>query len=106
MNKRERMPSPGLEVFRQPTTAIEPRDRAFHNPPFREHDKSCGLITPCGDLDCELRPNFGECVTEHRPLIGAIGEQLRQQRKALSARGEQQNPPLPLLNVSGMYKRV
>ena len=102
MNERQRMPSAMLEVLSHATTAIEPGDRPFYNPAFREHDTACDLISSCDDFEFEPRPDFGQGPVFHGALIGSIRAQLLQQRKAICERGEQHNASVPILNVSRM----
>jgi hypothetical protein len=61
------------------------------------------MIGTFDDFGFEMRQDFGERLGKKRPLIGAVGEQLLQERKqTLSARSEMP----PSLNAGGMHHGV
>jgi hypothetical protein len=83
-----------LQILGHPATAIKLRDRPLHNPPFRGDDKAGSRIPAFEDLRLELRADFRQRLAKHRALLGPIGKQLLEQRKAIGEGGEQQHAPI------------
>lgn len=98
--------NPLLNVLRQATAAIEPRECPFNDPAFGEGDKAFDLVTSCDNLYDQLGADVGHALTKLRPLIRPIREQFGQQRKALGQGREQLNPAVPVLNVRRMHDRL
>ena len=106
MYERQRIAGAILEVLGQPPTPIEPRERAFHDPAFGQHNKTFTVVTSCDDFCFEMRAYFGEGLAKLRALIGTVRKQFLQERKAARQRGEQQNPSVSILDVGRMHDRV
>src|SRR4029078_8851169 len=95
-----------LEVFGQGPTPVEPGERAFHDPAFRQGHKAFLLITAGDNFYLEVSTHRGERLAKLRSLIGAIRKQLCSERKPLAERGEKQNPSIAILNIGRVPDRV
>jgi hypothetical protein len=62
--------------------AVEPGDRAFDDPTLGQLYEPLGLRGSVDDFGFDTGQDFGERVAEDRPLIGAVGEELRAGRIA------------------------
>lgn len=60
------------------------------------------MIGSFDDFGFETRQDFGERVGKSRPLIGAVGEQLLEEWKPTSYRGQQIDAAIAILNAGGM----
>ena len=54
----------------------------------------------------EAGQNPGERIAENRPLIGAVGKQLHEERKPTEQRRHQQDAAIAILDVGGMHDGV
>ena len=55
------------------------------------------------DFGFETRQDFGEHVSENRPLIGAVGKQLYEEWKLTEQRRQQQDAAIAVLNAGAMH---
>ncbi len=95
-----------LPVFGEAATATKPTDRAFDNPPFGQHGEAFGLIAAADDFGDEARHDAGQTVVEHRPAIGAVGEQLLEKRELSEQGGQQHKAAVAILNIGGRHQCV
>ena len=68
-------------VLGEPTAAIKPGDGALNDPPLGFDDKALRVISAFDDLDRQAVHRGGGTVVEDRSCIGALGEQLAQERE-------------------------
>jgi hypothetical protein len=93
-------------VLGEPTTAVEPGDRALDDPALRFDDKAFGMVSAFDDLDHQAAHRFGGAVVEDRSCVRVVGEQFAQERE-LSEQGSQQaDATVAVLNVGGSHQRV
>ena len=90
-------------ILGEPATPIEPSNRAFDDPTFWEDDETLGPIGTFDDFDVELGQDFANGLVKDRALVGAVGEQLLQERKQAKQRAQQKNASVAILNVGGMH---
>jgi hypothetical protein len=93
-------------VFREAAASIKPCDGAFDDPTLGFYDEALGLIASPDDLVHEIGHDLCDAVGEDRPGIGAVGEQLAQERELPKQLGQQQNTTVAVLNVGGGHQRV
>jgi len=61
------------------------------------------LIGTFDDFDVELWQDFANSLVKERALVGAVGEQLLQERKQAKQRAQQKNASVAILNAGGMH---
>lgn len=88
MDKSQGIPPAILKVLSEAPIPIEPRQRAFDDPAFRQDNEAFNLITSCDDLESQRGPDFRDALPKHRPLIGPIREERGEERKAFGQRRE------------------
>src|SRR5271170_54458 len=88
-----------LPILGEPAATIQPRNRAFDNPAFRQNDKTLGLIAAADDLDFELRHDFNQSSVEDRAAIGRVGKKFLQKREHAEQRRQQQKATVAILNA-------
>lgn len=93
-------------VLGQPTTPPKPGDAALHNPAFWFDDEAFGAITSLDDVDHQTAHGLGDAILKDRPCIGAVGEQLAQERKPPEQRGHQKHASIAVLHVGRRHQRV
>ena len=93
-------------IFGETATAAEPANGAFDNPALRLDDEAFGIVAAFDDLDRQCGHHVGDTVEEDRPGIGAISEQLAQERELSEQGGQQQQPAVAILHVGGGDQRV
>jgi hypothetical protein len=71
-----------------------------------EHDESFGVIRTLDDFSFDVGQNFCERLLESRPLIAAVGEQLRQERILPEQSGKKQDAAVTILDIGGVNNRV
>ena len=71
-----------------------------------EHDESLGVIRTLDDFSFDVGQNFCERLLESRPLIAAVGEQLRQERILPEQSGKKQDAAVTILDIGGVNNRV
>ena len=106
MQEREGAVVEVFPILGEAAAAVEPGDRAFDDPTLGQLHEALGVVGSFDDFDFEAGQDFGERVAEDRPLIGAVGEQLLQERKLTEQRRQQQDAAVAILNVGGMNDGV
>jgi transposase len=87
-------------------TPIEPADGALDDPALRFDDETLDVIRTPDDRDRQVGQDVGNTIEEDRSGIGAVGEQLAQERELSEQGGQQQNPAVTVLYISGGDQRV
>jgi hypothetical protein len=95
-----------LPVLSQPSTAVEPADRPLDDPALGFDDKAFGAISAFDDLNHQTAHRCGGAVVEDRACIGAISEQLAQERELSEQSGHQDNAAVAILNIGRGHQRV
>lgn len=93
-------------VLGEPSTAVEPADGTFDDPALGFDDKAFGMIGAFDDLDHQTMHRCAGAIVEDRPCVGAISEQLAQERELPEQSGQQEDAAIAILNVGGSDKRV
>jgi hypothetical protein len=93
-------------ILGETATAAEPANGAFDNPALWLDDEAFGMVATFDDLDLQHGHDIGDTIQEDRPGIGAIGEQLAQERELSEQGGQQQQPAVAILHVGGGDQRV
>jgi len=93
-------------VLGEPATTVEPSNGALHDPALGLDDEAFGAIAAFDDFDQQAAHRFGDAVLEDRSSIGAVGEQLAQERELSEQSGQQQDTAVAVLNVGGRYQCV
>jgi hypothetical protein len=95
-----------LPVLGETTAAIKPADGALDDPALRFDDEAFDVVATFDDLDCQGGHDTADRVLEDGPRIGAVGEQLAQERKLSEQGGQQQHTAVAILHVGGSDEHV
>jgi hypothetical protein len=95
-----------LPVPGEPTATIQPCDRALNDPALRFDDEAFDGVATFDDFDLQVWHDARDADLEDRTIIGAVCEQLPQERELSKQGGDQQHTAVAVLNVSGGYQRV
>ena len=68
-------------VLGEAAAAVEPSDGSFDNPALGFDNESFDVIGAFDDLDHQAAHRCGGTIVEDRPCIGAVSEQLVQERE-------------------------
>jgi len=93
-------------VLGQTAAATEPTDGTLNDPSFGQDDETLGPIGTADDLSDQARHDARQSVTEHRPGIGAVGEQSREEGELSEHRGQDHYPAVAILNIGGRNHSV
>ncbi len=93
-------------VLGEPSAAVEPADGTLDDPALGFDDKAFGVISASDDLDHQASYRCGGAVVKDWPGIGAVGEQLAQERELSEQSGQQEDAAVAILNVGGRHQRV
>ena len=106
MEEGERVVVAVFPILGEPPAAVEPCDGALNDPTLGFDDKAFSVISAFDDFDHQAAHRFGGAVAEYRPRIGAVGEQLAQERELPEQSGQQQDTAVAILNIGGSHQRV
>jgi hypothetical protein len=93
-------------ILGEPTTSIEPADGALDEPALRFDDEPFNAVATFDDFDLQRGHDVGNAIQEERPGIGAVCEQLAQERELSEQGGQQQHTAVAVLNVGGSDQGV
>jgi len=93
-------------VLGKAAASIEPTDGALDDPALRFDDEALDVVTAPDDLNRQVGQDIGNPVEEDWPGIGAVGEQLAQERELSEQGGQQQHAAVTVLNISSSNQRV
>ena len=93
-------------VLGEPAAAVEPGDGALDDPAFGFDDEALGVIGAFDDLDDQTAHRAWRRRPGRPARLGAVGEQLAQERELPEQRGHQQDAAVAILNVGGSHQRV
>ena len=106
MKESERVVVAVLPIPGEAATSIEPADGTLDNPAHGFDHKASGVVRPPDDFDHQTRHDVGDRIEEDRSAVGAVREQLPQERELSEQGGQQQNAAIAVLNVSGRHQHV
>ena len=89
-------------VLGEPATTVQPSDGPFDDPSLGQYHEALRPIRPLYNFDLETGRDCADRGGENRPLIGAIGEQLFEKRKAAEQSRKQQHTAVAILNAGRM----
>jgi len=90
-----------LPVLGKPATSIEPGDGTLDDPALRLDGKAFGVVVAPDDLGHQVGHDMSDAVGKDRPSIGAVREQLAQERELSEQGGQQQHTAIAVLHVGG-----
>lgn len=93
-------------VLGEATAAIEPGNGALNDPTLGFDDKALDAISALDDLDYQAAHRLGGAAVEDRACIGAVSEQLAQERELSEQSGQQENAAVAILNIGRSHQRV
>jgi hypothetical protein len=93
-------------VLGQTSTSIEPADGALDDPALRFDDEAFGVVETFDDLDLQHGHDAADGVLEDGSFIGAVREQLAQERELPEQGGQQQHTAVAILHVGGSDQRM
>ena len=88
-------------VLREAAAATEPTDGSFDDPSFVHDEKALGPIGTAHDFGGEARYDARQAVVENRSGVGAVGEQLPEERELSEHCGQEHQPAVAILNIGG-----
>ena len=91
-------------ILGQSAAPVEPSDRAFDDPAFGEHDELLDAIGSLDDFGFQIGQDCGQRAVEDRSLVGAVGEQFRQEGKQAEQDRKQRDAAVAILNVGGSHE--
>ena len=106
MEECERVMTAIFPVLGEPAATVEPGDGAFNDPALGFNDEAFGVVTTFDDFDLQVRQDARDAALEDWAGIGAVGEQLPQERELSEQGGQQQDTAVAVLNVCGRHQRV
>ncbi len=93
-------------VLGEPPAAVEPGNGALNDPTLGFDGKAFDAISAFDDLDHQAAHRCGGTVVEDRACIGAVSEQLAQERELSEQSGQQENAAVAILNIGRGHQRV
>ena len=93
-------------VLGEAAAATQPTDGSFDYPTFVRDDEAFGAIGTADDFGDEARHEARQAVMENRSGVGAVGEQLREERELSEHCGQEHQPAVAILNIGGGDQRV
>jgi hypothetical protein len=93
-------------VLGESAATIEPGDGSLDNPSLGFDDEAFGAVTTFDDFDLQVRHDSRNGALEDWASIGAVCEQLPQERELSKQGGHQQDTAVAVLNVSGGHQCV
>ena len=106
MEEGERIVVAVFPVLGEPAAAVEPGDGALNDPALGFDDKALGAISAFDNLDYQTAHRVRGALSEDRSRIGAVGEQLAQERELSKQSGQQENATVAILNIGRSHQRV
>jgi hypothetical protein len=104
VEKGERVVVAVLPIPGEPATTTEPADGALNDPAHGFDDETLCAIAASDDIDRQAWHDVGDPVLEDRSGIGAVGEQLLEERELSEQGGHQQDATVTVLNISGSHQ--
>ena len=95
-----------LPVLGEPATAAEPSDSTLDDPAHGFNHEALGVIGAFDDFDQQAWHGGGGATLEDRSGIGAVCEQLLEERELSEQGGQQQDAAVAVLNVSGRHQHM
>jgi hypothetical protein len=95
-----------LPILCKPSAAVEPSNGALDDPAAWKHHKSCGLIGALDDLSLKVGKTLRQGLLELRPLIGAVGKELFQERVHPEQSSKKQDAAVAILYIGGVNDGV
>ena len=93
-------------MHNQAPEVSEPGNGALDDPSLRFDDEALAAVGPFDNFDLQVRHDSGDAVLENRSAIGAICEQLPQEREPSKEGRHPQDTAIAILNVSRDNQRV
>jgi len=93
-------------VLGEPPAAIEPGNGALNDPTLGFDDKALGAISAFDNLDHQTAHRCGGTVVEDGACIGAVSEQLAQERELSEQSGQQEYAAVAILNIGGSHQHL
>ena len=106
MEEGERIVVAVFPVLGEPAAAVEPGDGALNDPALGFDDKALGAISAFDNLDYQTAHRSRGALSEDRSRIGAVSEQLAQERELSKQSGQQENATVAILNIGRSHQRV
>ena len=95
-----------LPVLGKPAAATEPTDSTLDNPAHGFNHEAFGVIGAFDDFNQQAWHDVDGAVLEDWPCIGAVCEQLSEERELSEQGGQQQDAAVPVLDVSRRHQHV
>lgn len=93
-------------VLGEAAAATQPTDGAFDDPSFVDDEEAFGAIGTAHDFGGEARHDARQAVMENRSGVGAVGEQLLEERELSEHCGQEHQSAVAILNIGGGDQRV
>ena len=106
MQEGESLSAEAFPVLGPAAAAVQPRDRSFHDPAFRQDLEALCLIGSLDDCDLETAAYPPHTSLEGRTLIAAVGIKLEQKGMESEQRRHDPDAAVTILDVAGMHEGV
>jgi hypothetical protein len=93
-------------VLGETATSIQPTDSSFYDPALRLDDEASGGIAAFDDIDRQIGQRVSHAMMKEWSGIGAVGEQLAEERELPEQGRQQQHASAAVLNIGGGHQRV
>jgi hypothetical protein len=95
-----------LPILCKPSAAVEPSNGTLDDPAAWKHHKSCGVIGALDDFSLKVGKTLRQGLLELRPLIGAVGKELFQERVHPKQSSKKQDAAVAILYIGGVNDGV
>ncbi len=106
MEESEGFSAEALPIFSQTAAAVQPSNRAFHDPAFRQNREALGLIGSLDDFDIEAATDPPYAGLERLSLVAAVRVELEQKGMKAEQRRHDPHAAVTVLDVARMQKRM
>ena len=106
MKESERVAVAIFPVFSKPSATVEPGNGAFNDPALGFNEEAFDVVATFDDFDLKVRHDCCDAALEDRAAIGAVCEQLPQERELSKQGGQQQDTAVTVLKVAACHQRA
>src|SRR6516225_3888658 len=102
----ERLAVEAFPILGESAAAAKPGEGAFDDPALGQNDEAFCAAQSLDDLEVDARQNAFHRALEFRPLIAAVGVELKQEWEGAEQGRHQQRPAVAILDIGGMHDRM
>ncbi len=106
LQEEERPSIEAFPILGEAPAAVQPSNRAFHDPAFGQDREALCLIGSLDDRDLEASADPAHAGLKGRPLIAAVGVELEQKRVKAEQGRHHPDTAVTILDVARMHEGV